>query len=76
MGKFAQGKFALGICDRCGFSYKLKKLRGEYTNDRLNGLLVCKTCFDLQHPQDDQGKYPVFDAEALENPRPDTDPGR
>jgi len=35
------------------------------------GLLACKSCWDLDHPQNFQGEYPVNDPEALRNPRPD-----
>ena len=40
------------ICDRCGFKYKRKDLRKEWT-----GLWVCdgghtNGCFESRHPQD------------------------
>ena len=31
MGKFAQGKYALGVSDRSGFVYKLNDMRLEWT---------------------------------------------
>lgn len=37
----------LGICDRCGFKFRLKELRKEWT-----GLMVCKDDYDPRHPQD------------------------
>ena len=29
---YALGKFALGLCDRCGFEYKLNELKKEWNN--------------------------------------------
>lgn len=72
MSKYSAGKRALGVCDRCGFVYKLKKLREEYQDRARTGLLVCSTCWDPDHPQLQVGKYPVNDPETLRNPRPDT----
>ena len=39
---YASGKFAVAICDRCGFKKKLHDLRKEWT-----GLKVCDACFYL-----------------------------
>ena len=62
---FATGKFAKGICDRCGFGYPLLELRKEWT-----GLLVCiEECYEEKHPQ----LFPIHtttDKEALRDPRP------
>ena len=76
LNKYASGKHALGICDRCGQTYKLKELKEEVQRLKPTGLYTCPECFDGDHPQNMQGMYPVVDAEALRNPRPDTDPGR
>jgi len=63
----AVGKYAFGICDRCGFRYKLKELRmNSY------GMMVCPQDFDgkydLQnHPQNKTPK--VSDNETLKNSR-------
>ena len=43
---YAQGKYALGICDRCGQQYKLNSLRKEWT-----GFKVCIECYEPKHPQ-------------------------
>ena len=43
---YATGKYALALCDRCGFRYKLLELRKEWT-----GLKVCDSCFEPKHPQ-------------------------
>lgn len=69
---FAVGKKALGICDRCGFQYKLNKLKSETVAGVSAGNRVCTTCFDIDHPQLLLNKRPVVDAQALKDPRPDT----
>ena len=35
------------ICDRCGFQFKARQLRTEWT-----GLRVCRDCWEPRHPQD------------------------
>ena len=62
---YAQGKYALGICDRCGFQYKLNTLRKEWT-----GFKVCIECYETKHPQLEV-KRNVSDAIALRDARPD-----
>jgi hypothetical protein len=76
MAKFSSGKHALGICDRCGLSYKLHELKTERVKRMVTNLLVCSDCWDEDHPQNFIGEVHPVDAEALRNPRPDTDPGR
>ena len=61
---FATGKFALGICDRCGQQYRLLKLKKEWT-----GLFTCPECWEPKHPQLDP-PYHAADAIAVKNPRP------
>lgn len=71
MAIFAAGKKAIAICDRCGFQYKLNTLKKEIVKGRQNDLKVCKSCFDPDHPQLHLGEYPVYDPQALKDPRPD-----
>jgi len=63
---FATGKFARGVCDRCGFWYPLSTLKKEW-----NGLMVClEECYEVKHPQ----LFPIHlttDPEALKDARPD-----
>ena len=61
---YASGKFAIALCDRCGFQYKLLDLKEEW-----NGLKTCSQCFETKHPQLDPG-YHAADAEALPWARP------
>ena len=70
--QFASGKRALGICDRCGQTYKLKKLHKETVNLVQTNLKVCPECWDGDHPQNQLGRYPVFDPQALEESRSDS----
>ena len=52
----ANSKYALGICDRTGFKYKLSDLVYEITNGRRTGLRVGKDVVDQDHPQNHLGK--------------------
>ncbi len=35
------------VCQRCGFKKKAEEIQKEWT-----GLLVCRDCYELRHPQD------------------------
>ena len=69
---FASEKRARGICDRCGFAFRLKELRYEMVDGRRSGLRVCCECYDVDHPQLNLGEVPIYDPQALRDPRPDT----
>jgi len=64
---YSAGKFAIGLCDRCGFEYKLNELKKEWNN-----LKTCKECFEPKAPQLDPTPV-VSDKQALHNPRPNND---
>ncbi len=64
---FAVGKFAKGLCDRCGFEYQLHDLREEWNN-----LKVCEECYEPKAPQVDPVAKPS-DNEALYKARPNND---
>lgn len=70
--RFASGKWAIAICDRCGQQFKLKTLKTEIIKTKQYNLLVCDACWDPDHPQLQLGMYPVDDPQALRNPRRDT----
>lgn len=76
MNRFASGKRALAICDRCGQTTPYKALRELTIKQRKSNLLVCSTCWEPDQPQWMAGARPVVDAQALRRPRPDVDPGR
>ena len=69
--QFASGKSAIAICDRCGVQYKLTELRYEIVKTKRTSSLVCRDCFDPDHPQLQLGMWPVNDPQALRNARPD-----
>ena len=68
---FASGKYAIAECDRCGQRYKLKQLKMEVIKTKLYQLKVCDACWDPDQPQLQLGMYPVYDPQALYQPRPD-----
>lgn len=70
---YASSKHALGMCDRCGFTYPLRMLKYEVFNQRLDGLRVCPDCLDVDQPQLQLGQVSVYDPQALQDPRPDLD---
>jgi len=69
--KFASGKFAIAECDRCGQRFKLKQLKKEIVKTRIVEIKVCPACWEPDQPQLSVGLYPVFDPQALREPRPD-----
>jgi len=69
--KFAAGRIAISVCDRCGLQYKLSKLKVLVIRTKTTNIMVCPTCWDPDHPQNMQGMYPVVDPQALRNPRRD-----
>lgn len=70
--QFASGKKSIAICDRCGFQFKLKELKKEVIKTKTYNTLVCPTCWDPDQPQLQLGMYPVYDPQAVRNPRRDT----
>jgi len=70
--KFASGKYAIAECDRCGQRYKLTVLRKLVIKTKLVNIKVCPECWEPDHPQLQLGMYPVEDAQAVREPRPDT----
>ena len=69
--RFASSQKALGVCDVCGFTYKLRELRAEVVKGRITGVKACPECWNPDHPQLMLGEYPVDDPQALRDPRSD-----
>ena len=69
--KYASEKKSFGFCDRCSFRYPLKDMKRLMIKDTLTQIRVCPSCYEPSQPQLQLGKYPVVDAIALQNPRPD-----
>ena len=61
---YASGKYAVAICDRCGFRYQYTQLKKEWT-----GFRVCSECYEPKHPQLEPPRH-LADPEALRHPRP------
>jgi hypothetical protein len=69
--QFASGKWAIAQCDRCNFRYKLKQLKTLVIKTKNVNILVCPECWEPDQPQLQLGMYPVYDPQAIRNPRPD-----
>ena len=69
--KYAVGKLAFGFCDICGQRYPLRQLRPLVIKTKQTNILACPQDWSPDHPQLQLGMYPVHDAWALRNPRPD-----
>ena len=69
--QFSSGKHAIAECDRCGFRFKLKKLRSLIIKTKQVNILVCSECWEQDQPQLQLGMYPIQDPQAVRNPRPD-----
>ena len=69
--RFASAKKALGVCDVCGFTYKLRELRNVVEKNRDTNIKACPECWDPDQPQLMLGSFPVDDPQALRDPRPD-----
>ena len=70
--RFASGKNAIAICDRCGFRFKLTNLKKEVIKTKVYNSLVCPECWDPDQPQLQLGMFPVDDPQGLREPRRDT----
>lgn len=69
--RFSSGKNSIAECDRCGFRFKLKKLKHETVKTKQYQVKVCPECWTPDHPQLQLGMYPVDDPQGVRDPRPD-----
>jgi hypothetical protein len=69
---YASNKRAIAVCDRCGFQYKLKELRRETIKGQLTNTKVCPECWEPDHPQLHLGTFPIYDPQAIRDPRTDS----
>lgn len=69
---FTRGKYALAICDICGFECDYLELAPVVRDSHDTGLKSCKDCHDPDHPQNKVDELVITDAITLEDPRPDT----
>ena len=69
--KYSSGKYSIAECDRCGQRFMLKQLKKEIIKTKMYQIKVCPECWDPDHPQLSLGLYPVYDPQAVREPRPD-----
>lgn len=69
--KYASAKHTIAECDRCGQRYMLKQLRKLTVKTKLTSIKVCPECWEPDQPQLQLGMYPVYDPQAVREPRPD-----
>ena len=69
--KYASGKYAIAECDRCAQRYLLKQLRKLTIKTKMVSIKVCPECWEPDQPQLQLGMYPVYDPQAVREPRPD-----
>jgi hypothetical protein len=69
--RFSSGKNSIAECDRCGFRFKLKELRELVIKTKNINMLICRSCWEPDHPQLLSGMFPVDDPQGVRNPRPD-----
>lgn len=72
MSSFASEKRAPGICDRCGLRYPLRRMKSESIAGAKVSNRVCRTCWDMDHPQNFLGRVRIVERQGLKDPRPDT----
>lgn len=72
MPTFANPKNSIALCDVCDFQFKWTELRLQIVNRKKTGLLVCNTCWDIDNPQLQVGRFPQPEAIAIANPRSDS----
>jgi hypothetical protein len=71
MPDVASGHNAKGVCDVCGFTYRLRELKNVIIKGRQTNIKACSECWDLDHPQLKLGEVLVRDPQSLRDPRPD-----
>lgn len=69
---YASTKRAIAECDVCGFRYKLKQLKKLVVKGRTTEVKACPECWEKDHPQLHLGEMPIYDPQAIRDPRPDS----
>lgn len=69
--KYSSGKYTIAECDRCAQRYMLKQLRKLTIKTKMVSIKVCPECWEPDQPQLQLGMYPVYDPQAVREPRPD-----
>jgi hypothetical protein len=61
----------IGLCDRCGFEYKLNSLVKQVVARKVTNTLVCSVCLDEDQPQWFPARIVGGDPTPIPNARPD-----
>lgn len=69
--KYASAKYTIAECDRCAQRFMLKQLRKLTIKTKMVSIKVCPECWEPDQPQLQLGMYPVYDPQAVREPRPD-----
>ena len=69
--RFASARIAIAECDICGFRYKRRELKALIVKGKDTNIQACKECWNPDHPQLHIGERPIYDPQAIRNPRPD-----
>lgn len=69
--KYSSAKYTIAECDRCAQRYLLKQLRKLTIKTKMVSIKVCPECWEPDQPQLQLGMYPVYDPQAVREPRPD-----
>jgi hypothetical protein len=67
--KYSSGKYSIAECDRCGQRYLLKQLKKLTIKTKQVNIKVCPECWEPDQPQLQLGMYPVYDPQAVREPR-------
>jgi hypothetical protein len=69
--RYASTKRAIAECDICGFQYRLRELKNLIRKGADTNLKACPECWNPDQPQLKLGEVPVYDPQAIRDPRPD-----
>lgn len=69
--KYASAKYTIAECDRCAQRFLLRQLRKLTIKTKMVSIKVCPECWEPDQPQLQLGMYPVYDPQAVREPRPD-----
>ena len=69
--KYASAKYTIAECDRCAQRFMLKQLKKLTIKTKMVSIKVCPECWEPDQPQLQLGMYPVYDPQAVREPRPD-----
>lgn len=71
MARYTSAVNALGICDVCGFQYRLRQLKNLVRKGQPTNVKACPECWNPDHPQLHLGEFVIEDPQAVRDPRPD-----